>query len=682
MRLGIDIGFQNYRVSSVSPPTPSQEVWDIAPAAGVSVTISVDRSNLRAAPEAMGFQVTTTGFTSNMTAGVAADRDPGFHDLWVFWDYGDSYTFTAPTQIIAWDAIDGGGRSGSGRSIGPIGSHTYRSAGNYVVRAAVYEPSTQRWGQATFNIGGASENTPTVQSGATVFPTTQTIFVDTTGTYTNAPTGSQNTTSIDGAVNTLLSATTPHRIVLERGQTHTFTSGYNFARYLVSPDPVLSFRMEANTGAGAKPIVTINDANFGPGGTLFNDALTAGDNPTIDADNVFSGLDLRGLWDSTTESGDSVNFLGSFDRTASYTMFDDCDATGWKILFNSGLERTKEYYFNDCDVRNWQLYGIFFDGSQSSAGHMVGCRVTQDVDALAGGPTSPENSRNNQGPFRNAGSRWFMGWANDVFSNSGQVQRGSIFEPQPCARMLQNMTTAGKKGYFGGSVLEGGATMLAIENSEEGNTDKNVNGHIWGNMMIASWQTGRGFGINHSGITFHGNTITTPGVSRISTAIGGPDAFAMAFVRASRSNAGGAVGAYDDPVRVFNNTFVSLLSDSDVTFGDATCSVIDTGLGSITVTEENNIVHQPNIGTPQTASAPLTATQIVTPRLKGYRDANNLTLLTQYATPAVAGSIYEGTGASTALDGATTGNISALGNTPDYSDTPIVTNRDVGAVEA
>lgn len=668
------IGFMKRLLAEAGVDT----VWDLPATAGRTVTISADRSNLRAAPEHFSFDVTTTGFTSNVTAGVSGSYDPGFHNLLVFWDYGESYNFTAPTQIIALDASDGGDRQNSQFSTGPLGAHTYRTPGNHVVRVAVYEPSSGTWGQGTYRIGGASEDTPEILAASVVFPGTQTIHVDPTGTHTNAPAGAALSTSIHSAAENMRNATLPTRCVLARGQTHTFTGSFNLARYLSSPASVLSWRIEAEDGPGADPIVTINDANFGPGSTLFNDALTAGDNPSIDSDNAFINLDLRGLWDTTTETGDSCDFLGLFDQSATYTLFDGCTVTGWKILCNVGGGRVKNYAINDTSSTNWQYYGLSYDASQVTKADFVGCAAVQDVDALAGGPTDPENSRNNQGPMRNAASARCYISRCDIFSNTGWNASGALRLPQPCIRVLQNMTSGGKKCYIEGGVFEGGGKIVAVENSQEGNVDVNVNFRMSGPLLIAAWQTGVAIGVNYSGVTIEGGTTIVPGIDRRSTSIGGPDAYPMAFMTSNSSGAGAALGAYSDPVRYFNWTMVNLLSDSQVTYGNAACPIVDGG--NIPVTQSNNIVHQPNIGTPQVASAPLTRVQRVTPRYKGYQDAS-VSLATQFATPATAGSIYVPAAGSSAIDAATSGDIYRLAFVPDYSDGAIISTRDAGCVQ-
>lgn len=670
----------------VTNPTV-QTVWDQTAAGGTTVTITAERSSLQVNPEGFQFDVATTGFTSNLTAGVNTSYEAGVHELLVFWDYGDEYDYAAPTKVIEWDAADTGDRQNSRYSMGFVGSHTYRNAGNYTIRVAVYDPATGNWGQGTFNIGGASADTPAIGDSATLYATSQTVFVSTSGDYTNAPAGALTTTDINSALDTMQNATSATRLILERGQTHTISGGRNFARYLTSPDATLSNRIEANTGAGAKPILTISDAGFGPGGTLFNDASTAGDNPTVVFDTVFAGLDCRGLWDSTTETGDSVNFLGSFGQSATYTLFDECDFTGWKIVFNCGQERSKIYTLNDTSATDWQLYGLSFDSSQSSRAAFMGCRGAQNVNALAGGPTTPENSRNNQGPMRNAGSEKCLIWACDFFSNTGWTTRGSLFDPQPAIRVLQNMTTAGKKCYIGACVAEGGGTILAAENSQEGNTDKLVNLNVYGNFFLASWQTGRGFGLNYSGVTFAGNTMVVPAVDRDSNGapLNGADGFAMAFIRHAPSGAGSDAGAYTQPVNVFNNTFVNLMADSDVTNPPATCSLSDNaGNGSIVVTFSNNINHQPNLGTPVETHTNLTAAQVFTHRYNGYKDANvSIADGLRFLTPAASASTFTPSTGSTALDAATTGDILRVGHIPNYNaDTIIASNRDVGAIEA
>lgn len=658
-------------------------VWGVTATAGRTVTITSARSNLQTAPEAFTFDVTTTGFTSNIAAGVDGSYDDGFHDLLIFWDYGEGYDFTAPTQVLAMDVVDGGDRKDARYSIGPLAAMVYRADGNKVVRCAVYEPSSDSWGQGIYYIGGGTPDTPTIAAATATYPTFQTIFVDTGSIYTGAPTGAILRNDINAAMDEMMSLTVAARIILRRGQTHTVTGGRNLARYGTKP-ALVSWRIEASDPAdGARPILDLDDAGFTPGGTLFNDALRAGSASVTDQDAIFQNLDLRGLWDSTTETGDAVTFYGAFDQSGQYVLFDGCVASGWRILSNTGTSNEKHATYNDCDVSDWQLYGLTYDSSQESVINVLGCQVAQHVDALAGGPTSPANTRNNQGSARVAASSRVYVHQSDMFCNTGGTPRGALFDPQPCLRILQNMTSGGKKGYICGGVYEGGVTTITAGNSEEGNVDVNVNLRISGPLVIGGWQTGTGIGINYSGVTIEGGVTVFPSVYRDGTALGGSTGYAPAFLRASRSNATGLASAYSDPVRYTNWTMINLCTDADITNGGSASPIVDTGVGSITVVQSNNVVHQPNIGTPQTTFAPLTRVQMVTPRYSGYKDATVTPAAgLSKATPAIAGSVYVPASGSSAIDAATTGHIYRLGFVPNYTTDAIISSRDQGAMEA
>lgn len=602
-------------------------IWDQTPSAGTSVRINVARSNLRVAPEGMNFDLTLSGFDNNTPANPE-NPDPSFTN-YVFWDYGDSYTFTAPEQVQT-------ANMDSRYSRGPLGSHTYRAAGNYVVRVCVIEPSSGKIGIGTLNIGGASADTPAVGDPDTLYTGAATLFVSTNSDFTNKPAGAAEYTSVQSAVSAMISATAPRRVMLERGQTHTATGVFSNRSYGTVTADALSFRIEARPGGGAKPIFTTTHT-----GLQINDSVRNGSNPTINSDFIISGIDARGPWDSTTETGNAIDFALVGSNGSTYSCVDACEFDGWGIaLYFFTTDSTARSIINDTIITNWQNYG-YYEASAQSFLAVTGCRIAQHVDALGGGPRNAPKLYNHHGPIRCGRTPKALFWASDLFSNTGWFQQASIFDPQPALRVVSE-PRKGARFNVGACVLESGGVPLAIANSAA-SLDQPVNGLVDGNLLLGGWRSGQFISMQYGGCTIRNNFLVKANVQRNGSAVGGPSRYvSQGFIHFSRSGFGSATDNQTTPTLIYNNSFINLMNAANDPDGDGATAIISIGSnGSGFVrTVENNILHEPNRGTPNTPYAPLTSVFAFTPRYKGYRDYNQPTLNTTFATPADSGRIW------------------------------------------
>lgn len=639
--LGSVVSIDGVMTTSWGQMSEGDSIWDLEPTPGASVEINARRSNLQAAPEAFQFDLTLGGFETN-TLGDESAYDPSYHDKSVFWDYGDSYQFTAPEQVQS-------GNLDSRWSRGPLGSHTYRASGDFVARVAVIEHSSGRVGFGTFRIGGTGADTPPVQAASDVFQGAATMFVDTNGAaggYPNAPAGAVRYDNIQAAIQQMPSSARATRVILERGQTHVISGGRNLAMYTRPLGPT-SFRIEANIGDGAKPILTLNPANFSSGFVVY-DGIRFGNQPDAEADIVFAGLDCRGLWDSTTETGAPVTFVLSASDGSSYTLYDDCEFTGWAIAHQSANHsRETMYTINDTAITNWQEYAVY-DSSPYVSSAFTGARMTQDINALSGGPRTNPHTHNTQGPIRFGGPKSAHVWATDMFSNTGWFPHGAIYDVQPCLRFASSGQRAGARLNLGACALESGGQPIAFANSDGSNADVPINALLDGNVFLGGWRAAAMTRINSGGTTWRNNFFVKADAQMDGASISGPSTNSNRVFEFNTSGTGSAAGNYTTPTNIYNNTFINLLSPANAAGGTGEMTVLDISNGFVVV-EENNILHEPNLAAPKTTygttvvappDGTLSIVAMFTARYKGYRDFDTvLTLDTTFATPAGSGVI-------------------------------------------
>lgn len=596
-------------------PLPEGEIWDLPATPGVSVTINTQRSDHRVAPEAMFFDLGLAGFDTNTLSGEV--YDPSYHDKYVFWDYGESYMFTAPTQVLAWDAADGGNRQDSRYSSGPLGSHTFRTPGLYTVRVAVLEPASGKigFGSADVSIG----NPETFYAGS------NTIYVDTTGNFANAPGGAQRFTSLAPALSAMDAAATPHRVVLENGQTFELNSMFIFR----PPSRATGFscRIEARDPNGPQPIVRPG-ANWSGSSFMIDNSER---DTSVDSGMVMSGVHFEGLWDTATESGLQIDFLLLPPTGSRHAMFDRCSFSGWSMVFYpTGPRPDRLIAINDVSMTNWGNFGIL-DSSQSVLA-ITGCAIAQDENAITGGPTNSDRTVNRHGPIRIAEPTKTLIWASDLFSSTGWSPHGSLTAVQACLRWNSSPGSSPKGCMLNmqACACECASETIRIQSQ---NNDVNfppavresVNALVEGNIIVAGHQSRSVVETSFGGTTIRNNMIIFAEAPHDSRSIGGANLPMQGFVFGE----GGAAGDPDNettPIDIYNNTMLNLTGISGIPVWGQALAFTD-------VDVVNNVVHEPNLSTPNIPDAPLNSIVAFTCRYKGYRD-NDQALYPQFANGA------------------------------------------------
>ena len=546
--------------------------------ASASINI-VERSADRVAPEGFFFDITLNGFDTPGPSG-SSPYDPRLHELYYYWDFGDPGTFTSPENMIDQ-------HKNSNTSYGPTAVHTYRSAGNYTVSCLVVEPSSGKSTVASLNIA--------VGNPEALFAGANTIFVDTTGSGTGAPAGAAVRNSLAAAFALVGGQeATPKRIMLRRGQTFAF-GGYNFRH-------IPTIHMVAQNGTGAKPVINQT------GTSLWNNLDGS---RSANKDLIVQGLDFRGGYDTGIMSGPAHNGFFFVENAPQQALFDQCDFDGFEtaILVEDigGTGDRINLICNDNHVTNWKAYGFY-----GGYGHLAfaGNRFTQNVNALSGSSESGIQGS----ALRMQSPRQAFIHGNEFFANFGWfVNVPDYFTAQPAVRCMSS-PMAGVVMNIQANTFEGGFNCFSFEAGPPA-PGLPINALIEKNMMVGNHMTRKFGNIQYGGVTLRNNVCILPNVKRLDGLFNPAQCFDIL------NNPAGSAENLAAPIKVYNNTLINLMDEQN-TVGTATAiPLLDGAVGSFSGLEEaNNILHQPNLPSPDAPDAPLHVTPLWDARYLGYVD--------------------------------------------------------------
>ncbi|MEM9433523.1 MAG: PKD domain-containing protein [Pseudomonadota bacterium] len=578
---------------------------------GASATINiVRRSALEIAPEAVSFDISLSGFDTSGPSGGDI-YDPRLHELYYFWDFGDPGTFSAPVNLKT-------EHMNSNLAYGPLVGHTFRSQGSYNVSCLVVEPSSGKSATASLTV--------TVGDPESVFAGSNTIVVDTTG--------AGDATSFDSAIGQIRGQqNTPRRIILTRGQTFTF-SGTSLGGSTFSSVP--SLHIVASDGAGAKPVIVAN------GGIVWQDTTNSG----VNKDFVIQNIQADGGWDSATESGPDRELVHLFVNPPQHFLIDACEFEGFKLVYKSDGQDPSLFStyttINDTVITNWKEYA-----SYTNVGHHVltGNRMSQDVDALSGGPR--DGTHNTQGPVRFGRPVTTVIHGNDMFSRCGWTTNSAgDFITQPCVRW-NSTPQEGAMLNMQCNALEGGYGVIELKSGIADANSVRVNALIEKNVLVGNTMSHNIIGLQFGGTTIRNNVMIFPNTPTM------PSLNPARFI--NLSSRGSDPQNFASPIRIYNNNMTSLMVPANFDSGQSAAAVeFDQSNGGAftNVVSTNNLTYQPNLG--QNAYNPVNTTVLWTPRYNGYDD-----FLTparpQYATPANTVATYGAAAGSSALGAATSG---------------------------
>lgn len=556
-----------------------------------NLTITATQIGVDAAPSPWQFDV--TAMDAWPVLGPTDIHNPRLHELTYVWSFGDGSN-SIPTTTLntpdVWKDIN--------EASAKQPKHVFNDAGSYTVTCyAFYQGSLWATGTTDLSVGTA----------AAAFPTTQTILFDPTGTGDEASYPSANIqTTFAGciAARQALGASNA-RILLKRGETISDLSSLTRGFW---GSGISNFRLGA-WGSGDRP-------TLGPDESLADYIDIEDDADGVEI--VLSDLDVRGGWDSTTETG-FFNSVFQAIGTASFSSYmaitsHRCKFSGFTSVTNlqdQGLGTSIPSYitFNDCEITDWRDYGAYFNpmGGNSHIAFM-GCSVHQHEDALSGG--TKNFFYNTHGGVRISEAKNVFISVCDFFSRTGWSPLGSWTGNNPGLR-LQTIGVEDTENHLDRVAVEG---LIELARDASGAGTNYAYNCVVDKLLqvIGGTSYAPTIWVGSGGLTVRNAVLAMLDVPQFHTA--NPDNFFGFGIGGSD-----AVNAAA-PINIHNVTMLDLRSDAN-SGGNPADDFGDFETFS-NVTTENNVLHAPNRGTPVSGDGPIDVTTPIagfTPRDKGVR---------------------------------------------------------------
>lgn len=501
---------------------------------------AADFSAVNAAPQFVEFEVTNVAGAETPGPNGSV-YDPQYHEITYFWDFGDDANATPTTTLnlpAAWKDLN----TAYGRRTG----HVYKEDGPYTATCYAYEPSTRRFGTATVNV--------TVGNADTVFAGNRTIIFNPggaadTSAYPSATIVTTNWDAVVAARNAR--GATACRILLAPGITIA-------GRQLAAPLSWSNIRIGPLDPAGTKPVI-------GPRG---KDGGTRGDEPFIRdwsnacKESVYYGLSFVGDWDSTTQLGhihepfsvSKSGYVGNYQE-----LWCQCDFSGLgavKAAFVTGPNMVLRSAAFECDITNWQDYGFYSQAPNDSNTYVIGCRIEQHPDALSGGQKI--TMTNQHACIRIMKSDHLGVRSCSLFSRNGWSIGGTLDGYKRSTVNAALRINAGSKpnsfSYIDRCAIEGDVVI-----QEEDRTGNLPGNHVVDKVVsiLGADLVDYAYEVRHGGTTLRNLLIVKLGVQEA------VDVTRMKKL-ISFSSTGGIAGNADTPQKVYNNTFIDLRTNAQL----------------------------------------------------------------------------------------------------------------------
>lgn len=596
---------------------------------GGTITINADRTVLQCAPDSVRFLVDLSAATFDAVGPTGSEVwDARLHDLIYLWDFGDAGNWGAPVNVLSdWKART--------TAKGPFVAHMFRTAGTYSVSLTVYEPSTGKLSTTSTSIVVADPDT--VYAGAKTLCINPTGDNDFTGKPIGATEANADIITTDAAPwTTLKSATEVRRVLLKRGGTYTVHlvfdggdyGGLLFGAYGFGPDPVINSVLDNRVLYG-------NDPGF----------------PAANKDFRVEYWNLQGNFNPTAQLANTVDTtvhtlgLSRFDVPLDYMLHSvSTSGTSRSVSYMQQADDSLKtnFHADNCTMTNFGgQYPMFFSPQEHMEGSVsfTGCRIAQNPDAVDD-PSVRANIRINHA--QNVHLRGC-----DLFS---------VDSSQPCIKLIETPSADGTLINVHSCSFEGGLMPISFSNNTTQAFDLRTTAHnmiVDGVIAVGAHKT-RGIVIcDATGLTLRNSLLIQPGMAKS----GGSGIQSFLYMEDDFINPIPQV-VLDTPVRMYNNTLVNYR----ITMGNGgsdPLTIDDRSAysgGFTNVMESNNVVHQPNADTPVTTFAPLSTTQIFTPRNKG-KMSPSFGLDAQYASPSNSVQTNQPESGSVAINAATTGDV-------------------------
>lgn len=521
--------------------------------------------------------INISGFDVSGGPGPGETYDPSFHEITFVWtvDGAPLSPYAAPENMVQ-------GWNNANVAYGKRVGFCLTEARSYTINL---------WAVDASGTTGVASTTVTVESPNSHYTQANTVVFASDGNFSGAPNGMQ-VTSLGALANTLEARSNPTRLSFKGGEdlsnfslrinngrlTHVDTWDGTPATLRAAPDNELA--MLSWTGDGESQI------------TLQN-------------------IDFVGNWDATeelglTNGGFAWNLMKSDDPAI---CVHKCSLSGGYAMNPSqGFARSGDakIMFADCVSTNWRGYGIYCQNVRGGKLYVLGCRLAQNPDALNGGRKEPSFYNINSG-FRDEDCRDIYVACSDVFNITGWS--GQYLNQNPSLRFGGN-GSEDTSVIVDRVVCEGGYNVIRITGESPEKTDHPGNILLDRALLVG---TARTFGalvrVHRGGFTARNCIGYMPDVP-----IWGPNTPVSMFAFETDVPGPGNTAA---PVAIYNNTLLSMFTDSNMSMATHTGAFAD-------YTEENNVTHVPQSSNPTVPHHPINTSQSqsipgVTLRYRGVR---------------------------------------------------------------
>lgn len=598
---------------SAGPVTTATWGRPDSPSGGV-ITIVPHRSKYRCAPDSVGFTIDLSAATFDTPAPTGpTSYDRQFHELEYYWTFGDPGTWAAPEKtLVAWKNRD--------FAYGAFTRHMYRAPGTYTVSVMVVEPSSGKVATAQTSIE--------VVHPDIVFPGKRTICVNPVrdSDFSAAPVGAQKLNAdefVSGDAILVAAANTPTfaekvRILFKSGWSGLVSANVNSLRSISL----------GVYGGGGRAEFLLDRTRFGNAGygdnafcCIYRASAPWGDY----ADFRCEKINFQGDFNEETDLVSSMAWAGAFVGLSPHRyMFHDCNFDGFsgstvsvQPLQDSQTPNTDIHvvHLDDCSVSNFGgQYPLFGGGQSEQVGYpswwvYTGLRIARSADALT------EFDQGQRACVRQFRSDYVHLRGCDMHNSDGVQSIGRFVDADGEGNTKFNAHTNAMESVGVSTVVFGGE--VGSRPAPYAGLACMLNGLFDSNIVIGGWRTKTLIECQAGGMTFRNNLMVIPKTPFYTNPF-------QAII--SIENRGNNANIASFPTRIYNNTFINLRTTGgvDATVGGpriiwAQADTTTTTIAALNVTETNNVVHQPNLDTPDFAFAPLSKSVMLASRNEGFR---------------------------------------------------------------
>lgn len=558
--------------------------------ATASATI-LARSVSQTAPEIVQVKVDVSG------TDFTFKDDADIHRHHVSWDTGVDYNLSSVPAVTSTS-------KGNARYVkGAKAALLFPTAGTYNVGITVREVGTDHRPTGKFATGTVQI---VVGNADTAYPTTNTIVVSTSGTFTGKPTGATEVTSSDltSVFNThVVDQTTPKRIMLRTGESFTTTGlNINCGDFIIE------------TYGGTTP------ANLSVTGQFsFANSTTAA---SYSRDFRMNNVNVTGPFNSNTMTGSEFDWINVIWPSSPMNMvhFHKTDAIGFArhVYFesNSG-DLDTHFAVSDSewtDFRN-SIFYAFKLKTVTAIGVKMGARADARVYPGSGNEGFPWRTDCDVTFIDKCDSLTKQGWTGN---SSGRTAFQENFRIDSSGRV-------GSEHYVMDTIMRGGFGCMKIgTETGDGPPQPMTSFLIEGCTFAGSYETGAFIRAWQTPLLIRNNIFAT---ADSTTQVAG----ASSVLELDNNNGDGNGNATNlaGSVRVYSNTLFNPRTSSMVWIDDNQ----DGGTFSNTE-EDNNLKYEANTTPANTSDGAIVlAGAIFDTTMEGYRDSSG-TLETSTATPA------------------------------------------------